>query len=52
MVPGDTSQKYVTVTYQESVENPDGVKVYSGSYVDSGDFDMTHTNYATGAGVW
>ena len=89
MVPGDTSQKCVTVTYQGTVANPAGIKVYSGGYVDSGnfdtylnltieegsggsfascvgftlentiestgtlsDFDTTHTNYATGAGVW
>jgi predicted ribosomally synthesized peptide with SipW-like signal peptide len=89
MVPGDSVTDCITVTYQGSVANPSGVKLYSGGYVDSGDldtylnvtieegtggsfgdctgftlenaietggtlsdFDTTHTNYATGAGVW
>ncbi len=89
MEPGQTVIDCIQVTYQGSVPDPSGVVVYSGGYVDSGDFatylnltidegsggsfgdcsgftyentiesggtladfDTTHTNYATGAGVW
>lgn len=89
MVPGDSVTECITVTYQGTVADPSGVKVYSGGYTDSGDlanylnltieegtggtfgdctgftleniiesgttlagFDATHTDYATGAGVW
>ncbi len=89
MEPGQTVVDCIQVTYQGSIPDPSGVVVYSGGYVDSGDFatylnltidegtggsfgdctgftyentiesgttlagfDTTHTNYATGAGVW
>jgi predicted ribosomally synthesized peptide with SipW-like signal peptide len=89
MIPGQSVTDCITVTYQGTVANPGGVKLYTGGYVDSGDldtylnvtieegtggsfgnctgfalentietggtlsdFDTTHTNYATGAGVW
>ncbi len=89
MVPGDSVTDCIVVTYQGTVANPLGVKLYSGGYTDSGDlatnlnltieegsggsfgnctgfslentiesggtladFNTTHTNYASGAGVW
>lgn len=89
MVPGDSVTDCITVTYQGTVADPSGVRVYSGGYTDSGTlashlnltieegtggsfgdctgfttentiesgttlagFDSTHTDYATGAGVW
>ena len=39
MVPGTSSTDCITVTYQGSVADPAGVKVYSGGYADSGDYD-------------
>lgn len=39
MGPGDSVTDCITVTYQGTVADPSGVKVYSGGYTDSGDFD-------------
>lgn len=89
MLPGDTVQECITVTYSGTATDPSAVKMYSGGYTDSGNFgdhldlvveegtggsfgdcsgfnqenvieplgglvawDSTHTDYATGAGVW
>ncbi len=38
MKPGDTATNCIIVTYQGSVADPGGVKVYSGGYTDSGTF--------------
>lgn len=38
MEPGQTEVDCILVTYQGSIPDPSGVKVYSGGYTDSGDF--------------
>ncbi len=89
MEPGDSLTDCILVTYQGTIVDPSAVKLYSGGYIDSGDFadylnltveegsggtfgdctgfslenaiesggtvtafDATHTDYASGAGVW
>lgn len=39
MAPGDSVTDCITVTYQGTITNPSAVKLYSGGYTDSGDFD-------------
>ncbi len=39
MLPGTTVTDCITVTYQGTVANPAVVKIYSGGYTDSGDYD-------------
>ncbi|MCP3975659.1 MAG: hypothetical protein GY720_14330 [bacterium] len=39
MEPGESVTDCIVVTYQGSVPDPSGVKLYSGGYTDSGDFD-------------
>ena len=39
MDPGTTTTDCITVTYQGSVADPAAVKIYSGGYTDSGDYD-------------
>lgn len=39
MEPGDSVTDCIVVTYQGTITNPQGVKLYSGGYTDSGDFD-------------
>jgi hypothetical protein len=39
MVPGDTVESCILVTYSGTVVNPAAVKLYSGGYTDSGNFD-------------
>jgi hypothetical protein len=39
MEPGESATDCIVVTYQGSIPDPSGVKVYSGGYTDSGDFD-------------
>ncbi len=38
MKPGDTSVDCIAVTYQGTIADPAGVKLYSGGYTDSGNF--------------
>ncbi len=37
--PGEPAVDCIVVTYQGSIPDPSGVKIYSGGYTDSGDFD-------------
>ena len=39
MVPGTTTTDCIEVTYQGTVANPSAVKIYSGGYTDSGNYD-------------
>jgi len=39
MEPGESVTDCIEVTYQGSIPDPSGVVIYSGGYVDSGDFD-------------
>ncbi len=39
MEPGETVTDCIVVTYQGTIPDPSGVKLYSGGYTDSGDFD-------------
>ena len=39
MEPGDSVTDCIAVTYQGSIADPSAVKLYSGGYTDSGDFD-------------
>ena len=39
MTPGQTVTDCITVTYQGTITDPSGVRVYSGGYTDSGDLD-------------
>ena len=39
MTPGQTVTDCIMVTYQGTITNPSGVRVYSGGYTDSGDLD-------------
>lgn len=38
MVPGDTAENCIVVTYQGTVADPAAVKLYSGGFTDSGNF--------------
>jgi predicted ribosomally synthesized peptide with SipW-like signal peptide len=39
MVPGDSVTDCIVVTYQGAITDPAAVRLYSGGYTDSGDFD-------------
>ena len=39
MMPGESVTDCIEVTYQGTVPNPAAVKIYSGGYTDSGDYD-------------
>ena len=50
LVPGDSVTDCITVTYQGTVADPAGVRLYSGGYSDSGDLD-TYLNLTVEEGT-
>jgi predicted ribosomally synthesized peptide with SipW-like signal peptide len=50
MVPGQSVTDCIVVTYQGTVADPSGVKLYSGGYTDSGDLD-TYLNLTIDEGT-
>jgi hypothetical protein len=51
LVPGDTVENCIVVTYQGTVADPAAVKLYSGGFTDSGDFaDFLNITIEEGSG--
>ena len=50
MEPGTTTTDCIEVTYQGTVANPSAVKIYSGGYTDSGNYD-TYLNLTVEEGT-